>query len=94
MEFLYSVRFSRWRTGRPGFGFFAASASMADSTSAMNASSSAGSGRGIPDGGIMPERSFNATFSRGSAKLPGALRSTVSREKFPTRVSSLWQVTQ
>ena len=62
----YSVRFSRWSTGRPGFGVAAASSSRC-SSQATSPSCVAASGCGTPAGGMAPARSFRTTFSHIAA---------------------------
>ena len=54
----------------------------------------AGSGRGIPDGGIIPARSFRTTFSPTCAWSPRRARSSLSSIRFAVLSFSLWQVTQ
>src|SRR5690242_3993882 len=60
----------------------------------MNASDVAGSGRGIPAGGIMPALTFRITFSQRSACAAMSVRSACSSDSSPVRVRSLWQPTQ
>jgi hypothetical protein len=64
------------------------------SSEAANPSSTARCGRGIPAGGIMPERSFWITFSDWSAFFPGCAKSIEVVEKPPALSLSLWHPTQ
>src|ERR1700722_11591774 len=91
MELAYSVRFSGWRAGLPGFGWAAAATSMLVSSDTANAFIAAASGFGMPGGGIKPARTLRITFSAWSAFFSGCARSSCVQEKFPDFSFSLWQ---
>ena len=94
MEFLYSVRFRRCSTGRPGFGVLAASVSMADSRSSTNAVE-IGRLRSRHSGGRHHARpQLERHLLEGLGEVPGALRSTRLQRKIANLISSLWQATQ
>ena len=65
IAFVYSVRLSRCRPGGGSCVFAPRSSSF--SIQVTSASTLAASGRGIPDGGIIPARSLRTTFSPISA---------------------------
>ena len=92
IAFAYSVRLRRCRPGGGRCGVAWRSSSL--SSQPIRLSRVAGSGRGIPDGGIIPARSFRTTFSPTCAWSPRCARSSLSSSKFAVLSFSLWQVTQ
>ena len=90
----YSARLRRWKVLRPGFGSLAAIRSMVVSSSVTIAARSSGSGRGIPEGGIMPARSLRIIFSIVGRRWAASAMSKPSRTRFWMRRLSLWQRTQ
>ena len=64
MAFAYSVRFRRWSSGWPGFGFAAAAWSRRVSIHVAVWVYVASSGRGKPGGGMARMRNLRTTFSQ------------------------------
>ena len=79
MALAYSARFSRWTSGRPGWGDARAARSSCDVSEPRSACLSASGGAGMPGGGIMPARTLRTTFSHVSLWAPTSDRSIFSR---------------
>jgi hypothetical protein len=79
---------------RPGLGFAAAARSSEVSRAAIKFAASAFSGRGLPAGGIAPERSLRITFSQISGFAEGLDMSALSSSRPAVLIVWLWQVTQ
>jgi hypothetical protein len=94
MALAYSERFSRWITGRPGYGFSSAALSSCVSNHEVSSVYAALSGRLTPCGGIVPERSLRTTFSQTSGFEPTSSRLEVSSVSPAVLSFWLWQVTQ
>ena len=90
----YSARLRRWKVLRPGFGSLAAIRSMVSSSCVAISASTSGSGRGIPEGGIIPARSLRIIFSIVGRREAASAMSKPSRTRFWMRRRSLWQRVQ
>ncbi len=95
MALLYSVRLRRWtEPALPGFGAAAHARSRSVSNEVAIERYVAASGRGIPGGGIIPDRSFTMTCSHSSASAAGFVASRPSSLIPAIAATSLWQTTQ
>ena len=87
MALAYSTRFRRCRPG--GGRWVTAVRSSSSSNQPTSPSSVVGSGRGIPDGGIMPARSFRTTFSAVAASSLRRARFSLSNFKLAVLMVAL-----
>src|SRR4051794_16209226 len=95
MVLLYSTRFRRRATTRPGFPAEYPAAVSKLSTQAVTAAMSSLGGAGSPGGGILPVMSLSRTLSQISGDLEAeAASENACRFRFAEFSFSLWQRSQ